>query len=83
VLASLGTDGAGAVERLVERAYASVARLAVVPLQDVLGLGSEARMNHPGRPGGNWTWRASPAALSADVAQRMASLARRTHRGAS
>ena len=42
---------------LIELALASRARLAIVPAQDVLGLGSEARMNTPGRPEGNWTWR--------------------------
>jgi 4-alpha-glucanotransferase len=36
---------------------ASVANLAVVPMQDVLGLGSEARMNVPGEEDGNWAWR--------------------------
>jgi len=40
--------------RLVQ---ASVADLAVAPLQDVLGLGSEARMNTPGQASGNWSWR--------------------------
>jgi 4-alpha-glucanotransferase len=38
-------------------AYRSIADIAVVPLQDILGLGSEARMNIPGKLGGNWSWR--------------------------
>ncbi|MCC5857641.1 MAG: 4-alpha-glucanotransferase [Ectothiorhodospiraceae bacterium] len=42
---------------LVHAAMASVGRLAVVPMQDLLGLGSEARMNTPGNPRGNWGWR--------------------------
>ena len=42
---------------LIRLAYRSVAVLAIVPLQDVLGLGSEARMNTPGRFGQNWSWR--------------------------
>jgi 4-alpha-glucanotransferase len=37
--------------------WASVANAVVVPMQDLLGLGSEARMNFPGKPSGNWTWR--------------------------
>ena len=41
-------------------AMASVADTVVIPLQDVLGLGNEARMNYPGRLGGNWTWRCTP-----------------------
>ncbi len=42
---------------LMRLAYQSVADLAIVPLQDVLGLGAEARMNTPGKLGGNWSWR--------------------------
>lgn len=41
----------------IRSAYASVANLAVIPLQDLLSLGSEARFNTPGRSQGNWTWR--------------------------
>ena len=41
----------------------STARLAVVPAQDLLGLGSEARMNTPGTDSGNWAWRAEPGVL--------------------
>ena len=47
---------------LVRLALASTARLAVVPAQDLLGLGSEARMNVPGHATGNWTWQAPPGA---------------------
>jgi 4-alpha-glucanotransferase len=46
-----------AVEGLVTGVLRSVARLAVVPLQDLLGLGSQARMNTPGTTAGNWGWR--------------------------
>ena len=53
----LGRPDEDVVQGLVRLAYASVADLAVVPLQDLLGLGSEARMNTPGRGEGNWTWR--------------------------
>jgi 4-alpha-glucanotransferase len=44
---------------LVQLALSSRARLAVVPAQDLLGLGSDARMNTPGAPDGNWAWRAA------------------------
>jgi 4-alpha-glucanotransferase len=44
-------------EFLVEECYASRAQLAIVPLQDLLGLGSESRMNTPGTTQGNWSWR--------------------------
>jgi 4-alpha-glucanotransferase len=52
----LGCRSAEAVPALIRAALASVARLAVVPLQDLLGLGSEARMNTPGTTQGNWRW---------------------------
>ena len=42
---------------MIRAVLASVADVAIVPLQDVLGLGSEARMNLPGKVSGNWKWR--------------------------
>ncbi len=42
---------------LARLAYRSVADLAIIPMQDVLGLGTEARMNTPGKLGNNWSWR--------------------------
>lgn len=47
----------------IRAAYAAVSRLAVFPLQDLLSLGSEARLNTPGEPMGNWSWRYRPAQL--------------------
>jgi 4-alpha-glucanotransferase len=62
--------------RLIRLAMASVCRYAVVPLQDVLGLGSAARMNTPGTTGPfNWSWRAAPDALRSDHAARLRDLA--------
>jgi 4-alpha-glucanotransferase len=58
VLDYLGGDGIEPHWDLIRGACTSVAELAVVPLQDVLGLGSEARMNTPGEAAGNWRWRA-------------------------
>jgi 4-alpha-glucanotransferase len=52
---------------LIRTAWASVADLAIAPLQDVLGLGPEARLNTPGVASGNWRWRAT-AAQVADAA---------------
>ena len=54
----LGSDGSHVAEGLMRSALASTANTAIVPLQDVLDLGSEARMNTPGAQEGNWTWRA-------------------------
>jgi 4-alpha-glucanotransferase len=56
---------------LVRLALASPARLAVVQLQDVLGLGSEARTNLPGRARGNWAWQASRRQLTPALAARL------------
>ena len=56
---------------LVRLALASPARLAIVPAQDLLGLGSEARMNVPGRIGGNWAWRLEPGRLTPELAARL------------
>jgi 4-alpha-glucanotransferase len=56
---------------LIERAFSSRARLAIVPVQDVLGLGSEARINTPGTHEGNWSWRLSDGALSDELAERL------------
>ncbi|GAC1508088.1 MAG: 4-alpha-glucanotransferase [Chloroflexota bacterium] len=53
----LGTQGLDIAWDLLRLAFASVARFALVPLQDVLRLGTSARMNEPGRPEGNWGWR--------------------------
>jgi len=45
-----------------------------MPLQDVLGLGSEARMNLPGTVSGNWKWRYKPRALTNQISDRLKSL---------
>jgi 4-alpha-glucanotransferase len=58
----------------IRAAWDSVARLAIVPLQDVLGLGSEARMNIPSHLTGNWGWRFPAGALRPDLADRLAAL---------
>jgi len=58
----------------IRAVLASVADTAVVPAQDVLGLGSEARMNRPGTPRGNWRWRLLPEQLTPEVLRRLASM---------
>jgi 4-alpha-glucanotransferase len=60
---------------LIRLALMSVADTAIIPLQDVLGLASESRMNTPGRAGGNWSWRYTHGALTADLASRLKELA--------
>jgi 4-alpha-glucanotransferase len=61
--------------RFIRMALASVCRFAVTPLQDALGLGSEARMNTPGTSGGNWAWRLADGSLHPAIAKRLRCLA--------
>ncbi|MCE2901367.1 MAG: 4-alpha-glucanotransferase [Gemmatimonas sp.] len=63
----LGTDGQDMHWVLIRAALASVANTVLIPLQDVLGLGSEARMNLPGRQAGNWGFRFTWAQLTAPL----------------
>jgi len=61
---------------LVQAALGSVARLAIIPAQDILALGSEARFNTPGTSAGNWGWRLPEAALTSELARHFARLNR-------
>jgi 4-alpha-glucanotransferase len=56
---------------MIRAVLASVADLAIIPLQDVLGLGNAARMNLPGSISGNWKWRYRPGALGPDLSARL------------
>ena len=60
----------------------SVANLAIFPVQDVLGLGSEARMNVPSHPEGNWSWRLRAGQLTPQLARKLATLVEVTDRDA-
>jgi 4-alpha-glucanotransferase len=75
----LDSDRSDLAWAMIRAASASVARLAVFPLQDVLGLGSEARMNSPGTLG-HWTWRFRWADVPAEAARRLAVLSAATGR---
>lgn len=61
---------------LIRLAWASVASIAIVPVQDILGAGTEARMNIPGTSGGNWTWRLREGEFTILHMQRLAELSR-------
>jgi 4-alpha-glucanotransferase len=65
---------------LLGAAWASRAALAVAPLQDVLDLGTEARMNVPGTDSGNWRWRYAAGGLTAELAARLRDLTERARR---
>ena len=65
---------------LIRTAYESKADMAVVPMQDILGLGKEARMNTPSTLGGNWTWRVDKAALTDALAEKLKKMSVNTGR---
>jgi len=65
---------------LIRAAEASVAEMAIVPAQDLLELGSAARMNTPAVPSGNWSWRAPEKCWTDELAARLAALAEVTDR---
>jgi 4-alpha-glucanotransferase len=65
---------------LIRLAQSSVAEFSVVPLQDVLGLGAEARLNTPSTLNGNYHWRFQPGSLTPNLAQRLADLSAVTDR---
>jgi 4-alpha-glucanotransferase len=67
----LATDGAAINWTLIRALMASVAETVLFPAQDVLGLGSEARMNTPAVASGNWRWRLKSGALTPDLAGRL------------
>jgi 4-alpha-glucanotransferase len=67
----------------IEEAFKSVARIAVIPLQDALGLGSEARMNLPASQEGNWKWRFLAGDLTPELGARLKTLAEFYNRGQS
>jgi 4-alpha-glucanotransferase len=75
-----GGDGGEAAAALLRLAWSSMAALALAPLQDLLNLGSDARMNVPGRVEGNWRWRCTEDMLSAPVFQWLRDLTKTSNR---
>lgn len=67
----LGRDDNAIAWDLIRLAWSSVADYAIAPLQDVLNLGTEARMNLPGRPAGNWGWRFTKEMLTDELLDRL------------
>jgi len=68
----LGFDGREPHWAFIRAVLASVADTAIVPAQDLLGLGTDARMNRPGTPSGNWRWRLLPEQLTPETARKLA-----------
>jgi 4-alpha-glucanotransferase len=67
----LGRDGRDVAWDFIRAAWSSVAVFALAPMQDFLDLGNEARMNYPGNPSGNWTWRLSGEELTESLGSRI------------
>jgi len=74
------SDGSAVHRDFIRLAYLSTAGLAIVPLQDILGFGSDCRMNRPGSNERNWAWRAAPRFLTPEVAADLAELTRFANR---
>ncbi|MBC6951787.1 4-alpha-glucanotransferase, partial [candidate division KSB1 bacterium] len=77
----LHSDGSNLNWELIEIALKSSARAAIIPLQDVLGLGTEGRMNLPGTTQSNWEWRFTEDMLTDEIKQRMKQLTIYSGRG--
>lgn len=70
----LNSDGSNFAWDLIRGVWSSVAVIAVTPMQDLLNLGGEARMNYPSRLGGNWEWRMGKEDLDSSLAEKLREL---------
>jgi 4-alpha-glucanotransferase len=77
---NLGTDGSEINWELLEAVWNSDAVVAVTTMQDLLGLGSDARFNRPGTANGNWRWRVTNDELDTEIAERLRQVTDRTIR---
>ena len=76
----LGTDGSEINWDFISLAMNSKANTVIIPLQDILGLGTESRMNIPGTVGNNWEWRYKKNKLTSDIIERMKTLTEESKR---
>jgi 4-alpha-glucanotransferase len=79
-LKRIGDENGEIAWELIRVAWSSVAALAMAPLQDVLNLGTDARMNFPGRAEGNWGWRCTEDMLSGPAFERLRGLTATSNR---
>ena len=77
----LGVDGTEMHWTLIRTALASIADTAIIPMQDLLGLGSESRMNLPGRESGNWSFRFSWDQITSSMLERLKNMVELYGRG--
>ena len=69
--AYLQTDGHEIAWSFIQAVMTSVANISIIPMLDILGLSTTARMNVPGRAEGNWRWRYSPKAITPALVERL------------
>ena len=81
VLAMTGGSAESVHNDLINAAFSTDACMAIAPMQDFLGLGSDARTNTPGKPGGNWRWRLNDAQLSSEFCDNVALMVKKSGRG--
>ena len=74
------SESSGAAPALMNVAWSSAAALSIAPLQDLLNLGKDARMNIPGRPEGNWRWRSTESMLSDEAFEWLRNLTKNSNR---
>ena len=67
--------GSGLADEIIRSAYMSCADVVIVPIQDLLGLGNEARINAPATVYGNWQWRSGGETLAPDRCEWIRKLA--------
>jgi 4-alpha-glucanotransferase len=70
----LDSDGSEIHWDMIRAVWASVADTAITPVQDLLGIGTEGRMNLPASTGGNWDWRLTEGSITQDILQRLKEL---------
>jgi len=70
----LDRDGSQVNWDLIRACWSSIGFFSLAPMQDFLGLGNEARMNYPGNPSGNWSWRMSEGALTDELCEHIREL---------
>jgi 4-alpha-glucanotransferase len=73
-LAAFGLEETEPSWKLIALALHNAADIALIPAQDILGLGSDARLNTPGKASGNWSWQLEPAQLTPQLAERLRAL---------
>ena len=79
----LNSDGSDVAWDMIRAAWASVAAMAIAPMQDFLNLGNAARMNYPGNPSGNWAWRMPEESMDEELQERIRELNYLYDRGSS